>query len=558
MNNNFTKKQKSRLKKMCLALSITALLGALSACGDSSGEKLNAEIVNKELTEEQLAEMRANYFVVDNLGRLIEVLENDLETLVVPEGVVTIEEKAFKGCNTTKKVILPNSLKVINEKGMTDMISLEEVVIPDTVSDIKTNAFSSDSIFFQNLKEEFVIVGDGCLIKYNGTSKDVVIPSGVKQISAKIDGSDIETLVIPEGVEHIGSSVGESLRIREIIFPETLLTIGSGAFSRCGLLKSVIIPENVQYVDSYAFGTNGLLEKVLVENPETEIRDMAFRNTLCEIFYGDKEGYEAIEVKPYQETDINTQFFVDSKGVLYGNRELIGEESLTIPSGTIKISDEAFYEFRNLKEIIIPDTVEEIGKLAFAHCTSLTNVVIGNSLKVIGIDAFSEVPWYQDLDDEFVILGDGLLLQYNGTDTNVVIPDGVKYIDNAFERRSDITNISIPEGVISLYSSAFLGCRSITNIVLPSTLEFIGSSAFSGCTSLTNVVLPSSLEYIGVESFKKCTNLKSITIPANVSGIGSSAFLDCSELSDVVIENPELTFDGAVFRGTPYGETLYY
>ena len=154
---------------------------------------------------------------------------------------------------------------------------------------------------------------------------------------------------------------------------------------------------------------------------------------------------------------------------------------------------------------------------------------------------------------------------YIGTSDKVIIP---KDIDNqpvstigngAFMQNERITNVEIPEGVMSLGNGAFSGCVGLTSIIIPSTVQFIGESAFNGCNALkslelpdgikeipTNmlaitynlmeVVLPSSVEVIGDFAFYG-SGIQSINLYEGLHKIGMNAFAHCDELESIVIPN---------------------
>ena len=145
-----------------------------------------------------------------------------------------------------------------------------------------------------------------------------------------------------------------------------------------------------------------------------------------------------------------------------------------------------------------------------------------------------------DDSDEFVI-EDGQLLRYNGTATEVMIPEGVKHIGErafsayTYDNCSNITSVTIPEGVISIGDYAFQDCGSLTSMTIPEGVKRIGNGAFSGCSSLTNVTIPEGVKRIGDYVFSGCSSLTSMTIPEGVKRIGGGVFSECSSLTSVTI-----------------------
>lgn len=155
-----------------------------------------------------------------------------------------------------------------------------------------------------------------------------------------------------------------------------------------------------------------------------------------------------------------------------------------LPVSLYRIESGAFYDCAALMSVKIPSAVKKIGSYAFYHCVLLNDVEIPDGVSEIGGLAFYETPWLDRQTDEFVIVGDGILIDYNGGGKDVVVPGGVKSISSAFYRNETVENVILPEGLEYIGEAAFMGCVSLKNVYLPSTLKKIGDSAFRGCGSL--------------------------------------------------------------------------
>ena len=104
----------------------------------------------------------------------------------------------------------------------------------------------------------------------------------------------------------------------------------------------------------------------------------------------------------------------------------------------------------------------------------------------------------------------GVLVRYIGTDTHVVIPDGVMRIGEGAFDGSDIIDVTIPDGVEYIGARAFRYCRNLASISIPGSVTYIGEFAFSNCSSLARITIPASVNRIGSFAFNNVCNLKEV------------------------------------------------
>jgi hypothetical protein len=244
------------------------------------------------------------------------------------------------------------------------------------------------------------------------------------------------------------------------------------------------------------------------------------------------------------------------------NKHIQSLENVIIPNTVVEIGDSAFRYLYTIKRIDIPDSVRVIGQYAFAtgvwgdssqleevtipygvveigdnafYGTALTNVTIPDSVTSIGMDAFAR----SDLTS--VVLGNSLekLSGFANTKlTGIVIPNSVTSIGyGAFSNCTGLTDIVIPDSVLNIGDAAFSNCTGLTDIVIPDSVLNIGDAVFRGCTGLTNVTIGNSVTDIGRRAFFNCTGLTSIVIPDSVTSIGKEAFGDCTGLMHIIIGN---------------------
>ncbi|NCU27877.1 leucine-rich repeat domain-containing protein, partial [Candidatus Nomurabacteria bacterium] len=155
----------------------------------------------------------------------------------------------------------------------------------------------------------------------------------------------------------------------------------------------------------------------------------------------------------------------------------------------------------------------------------------------------------------------------------------------AFSDCTNLTSITIPEGITYVGEVAFAGCTNLTNIrvaqgnkyytsvdgvlftidmssimaypagkkeetyTLPNTVTDIVEGAFRSCSVLKNIIIPNAVTNIGERAFKGCESLTSITIPHGVTDIRESVFTDCSGLKDISIPDTVINIGGGAFAG---------
>jgi hypothetical protein len=147
-----------------------------------------------------------------------------------------------------------------------------------------------------------------------------------------------------------------------------------------------------------------------------------------------------------------------------------------------------------------------------------------------------------------------------GVIANPTIPATVEYKSEtypvtaigktAFYNCSDLTSLTLPEGLTTIGNWAFSGCSSLISVAFPAGLTKIGDGAFAYCNSLTGELrFPDSLTEIGNYAFRNCSGLASVTFPTCLTKIGYTAFYNCSGLTG------ELTLPAGLSK---IGYTTFY
>lgn len=271
----------------------------------------------------------------------------------------------------------------------------------------------------------------------------------------------------------------------------------------------------------------------------------------------------------YQLYDDNTAVIVDYTG---------SEPNLVIPDTldgkTVStVGYAAFMGNASIQSVKLNKNLEIVEAYAFCACTSLTSIAVGDKVWSIGEFAFDQTPWLAARTEDFVVVGDGVLIAYQGKSDDVIIPEGIKHISAAFAMHPSITSVEmgadvltvgdyafsynptlrrvvLGENVRSIGAYAFDGCTYLPHITIPDQVETIGDYAFNDCNYLVDIKLGASLREIGQYAFKYCSRLMCVQLPATVEKITSYAFADCYSLTLVYYGGTEAQFEALGLEGS--------
>ena len=174
-------------------------------------------------------------------------------------------------------------------------------------------------------------------------------------------------------------------------------------------------------------------------------------------------------------------------------------------------------------------------------------VVLGRGGKGFGPaidgDAFGVLVIPEKIDGKPVRgIGNGAFEGRSGL-TSVTIPESVTNIGRcAFNRCSGLKSLNIPSGVTGIGGFAFFGCEGLTSLTLPKRMTSIGEFAFRSCSGLTSMTIPQGVKRIESATFLFCTGLKSVTIPASMESIRAGAFAHCDSLTAFSVDASNPTF----------------
>ena len=385
--------------------------------------------------------------------------------------------------------------------------------------------------------------------------KDIKIENGVL-LSCVGQADENGVYTVPEGITFIGEGCFSYDRtLKKIIIPSTVKTIGSGAFIGCTSLKEAVIEEGVEILGSHAFWGCNALENIVLPESITEVSDYAFAycSLLASVKLGQnvkRIGYSAFSYCTALEGIIIPSAVKKIDGIAFLGCSSLENVDFSSATELEAIGIGAFGNCMSLRAIELPENLRDIGQEAFYGCNALVGVKIGSKVESVAANAFNYTPWYIENKEEYLIVGDGVLIKCNVmpkymdlSGKGIKVIGGTAFINDrlangtsesvyGYKYADQLTDLVIPEGVTKIQMAAFYYCMALENVSLPSTLETIESSAFelyaeenlSTITTKIDFSKCTNLKTIGASAFNGCGGIDDLVLPSSVEYIGSKAF----------------------------------
>lgn len=218
-------------------------------------------------------------------------------------------------------------------------------------------------------------------------------------------------------------------------------------------------------------------------------------------------------------------------------------KKVTFGNGVNAVGQAAFKDCENLKEIILPESMQLIEAEAFSGC-GIKALNLGKNVALIYANAFDECeltdikvstenPYYST--DRYGVIFNKektvLVLYSDGFKMNsYTVPNTVESIgENAFLGNERLVSVELPETLREIGAKSFFECENLKDIKLPSQMTLIGASAFENCSSLKEPQFPETIQVIGDSAFAGCTGIEKISLPKSVNTIGTGAFAETVE-----------------------------
>lgn len=451
----------------------------------------------------------------------------NLESVNIPDKVVTIKFFAFYNCKELKEVTIGSSVESIEGEVFNHCDKLERIivkatnppvcgknyafntvdketcrlVVPRESADLYKTAFEwKDFVNVETLAGmgkcgdnldwvlydtgELVITGDGAMYDYVYEDK-----------RAKWDNELVKTVRIEGAVTNIGDhAFDECSNMTDIKMPNTITKIGSIAFSSCYALTDMSLPNTVTELGSWAYSHCRSLTKVYIPKSLTDIGNLALIG--CE----NVTSMEVEQGNPVFDSRDNCNAII----MTATNTLVAGSQNTVIPSTVTSIGGSAFYDCKNLTNIVIPTSVTTIESAAFYRCYKLQDVEIPETVTSIGEAAFS--------------------------------------FCHGFE------NVKIPNAVVTIDKGAFEYCNGVKTLVLGSSLTSIGDATFHNCWRLKEITVNATTPptcgtqgvFTGVDK-----DVCKLIVPSASVDLYKAAF-EWKDFKNIILGTDDLVADGGI------------
>jgi len=278
------------------------------------------------------------------------------------------------------------------------------------------------------------------------------------------------------------------------------------------------------------------------------------------------DGYTVTGVENMDTSNVRKIVMPDT--VTYIGESAFADSSDGVPLEEVVLSKNlktigpwAFSGCFELKSIDIPESVTKIENGAFSGCYSLENFNVSQNTnfgdRVFGENMWTSIPalsddyntWLYDDNASDFFVWNGCLFAYRGSSKTPVIPSGVCGIGDKVFENSDITGVTIPEGVRYINNGAFKNCTSLKNVKIPKSVQKIGEYAFYECSSLSSVTFSVGLKSIEDNAFGYCEALKKVVLPEGLEKL-DGAFYECYNLENI-------TFPSSLSEIDPERSAIY-
>lgn len=468
-----------------------------------------------------------------------------LHDVYVPGTISTIGRFAFNGCMNMACVTLGEGVRRIMSQSFGNCESLQAVMIPDSLEEIAHDAFTGTSerlVLIGNMNNKAHELSDKLSLNYahmETISNDTGLT--LTKYETSQNRANIPDYINGRPVTVIESGIKDMSvfprKITGVIFPENLLKIGDYAFQDTHI-NNIELPDKLEYIGNSAF-CRTLIKSVYIPDSVKHVGMGAFDLTYI----------ETARVSPNMK---------EIPELCFESCEKLKE--ITIPEGIQEIGYGAFSKCFNLSSVFIPSGVKRIYYGAFEDCISLEALHLPPSLESMPLSAL------RGCSNRLMITGYRTTFAHKFCERNgfnfydllnhdyrkfPVNENGTMLIKGEFEETEKLVLPSYGRGVSvkNLRSAIHPSALKSRHVILPERLENIAAECFAGNKYIESVSCPETLRVIGTSAFGECNNLKSIELHEGLTEIGTAAFVSCSELENINLPSSVKNIQAGAFEG---------
>ncbi len=392
---------------------------------------------------------------------------SEIKTVTISDGITSIGDGVFNGCNQVSAVEIPSSVERIGTDAFANMKKLTDVVVPEGVTSIGDNAFGNS-----------------------------------------------------------GVAVGE---LYSVVIPSTMESIGNFAFINCdrlGYIRSMAEPPAVSANTFIKVNVSGCILQVPEEYLQAYKTAEVWKDFNNIVAYNPNEdtfitGQMGENV--YYEWNVNTGHVrVYGTGPSYefdysNNKSPLNNKnirSVTVEEGVTFLGDYTFHGCYSLLSADLPSSLEGMGMYFFSQCHSLKHVTLPPKLKTIQqySFAFCDALESVDLPEGLTTIEQDVFRDCHSL-REIIIPSSVTSMGElTFNYCKSLTHLQLSPNTKEIPTEMCLNCPALESVEIPYGVEKIGRCAFSYTSGLKVVKIPSTVTSIGSAAFAVNNNLAAVYI----------------------------------------------
>ena len=492
------------------------------------GELLIKTKDKKEIRAAQTVGIQINPYDITKDGELLSsngnlLLVDSTGTLSLPDSVKKVGYGAFSGVEGLKTIIIPASVTEIGDYAFAYNQTLEKVIIEGNLTRIGNFAFDCVATLSEiNLPDSINYIGNYAFRSTN--LSNVIIPKNITKLNSNIFIScKLNKVTFQEGLEYIGTETFAQTSISEISLPSTVNYISGTAFSNCTNLTSIDLSQNNNFIYESGILLNKERNQIVFINKNVlnknntfiipdgvvnfEVNISSYKNIKKIVLPSTLENisvnYLPTSIENVEVKLGNNNLIAENKILYNKNNELImcysKEKNITIQEGIKKLKKSSFYFATNAEKINLPESLERIEDSVFSKNQSVKNINIGKNVNYINpyfkANNYNGVVNIDENNPIYKVENNILYIKKNGKkdqltrvlykiNSTIEIDPEVTIIGlYAFDAQTELTQIVIPEGVITIMSGAFYYCPNLIKVEIPKTVTNISNNSFANATS---------------------------------------------------------------------------